>query len=601
MLQNYLHLETSIERRYDAAKGAIVDQSSTTLIFPRYHQLGVVRKLLSASASDGPGTSYLVQHSAGSGKSNSIAWLAHGLRQLFDAKDERVFDTIVVVTDRTVLDKQLQHTIQQFSQTKGVVVPIEGNSGDLRDAISAGKDIIISTLQKFSVIASEMQGLEGRTFAVIIDEAHSSQSGESAKHLKQALGAGPADTSDESEQVEGEESTLEDLVVAEITARGRQPHISYYAFTATPKNKTLELFGSKGASGKPEPFHLYSMRQAIEEGFILDVLQNYTTYERYFRLRAAKEDSGETFETSKAGRKLIGHVDLSDHVVMQKARICLDHLKSHTVGAIKGKGRAMFVTQSRYHAVRYFDAFRTLMEEDGLPYGPLVAFSGKVEYKMKGEAKRAYTESQLNALPGKTSIKDAFKLPQYRLLIVANKYQTGFDEPMLHTMYVDKKLANVAAVQTLSRLNRRATGKTGTVVIDFVNDAEDIQSAFQDYYQKATLETETDPNKLYELKERLRDAEVYGDNEVDELASVFFDSGQDGEAMNPPLKRTIDRMRGLTDDDRSSFVRTLRTFVRLYGFVSQLIDFVDPTLEKEYVFARHLFDQVVGNSQRRQT
>ncbi len=383
LVTNYLLVQETTERTYDPQEERIVDKTSRTLIFPRYHQLAVVRQVLAKAALEGPGHNYLIQHSAGSGKSNSIAWLAHGLTRLHDDQDRRIFQTVVVVTDRRVLDGQLQKTIRQFERTPGAVVPIETDSSALQQALQDGKNIVITTIQKFSVIAAGMERLKGARFAVIVDEAHSSQSGEGAKHLKQTLSANL-------ETAEAEDATEDDSADAtetnterEIRRRGRQSHISYFAFTATPKNKTLELFGRKNAEGKFAPFHTYTMRQAIEEGFILDVLAQYTTYKRYFRLTTAgasvdgvEEATDREVERDKAGRVLVNFVDLSPHAIDAKANICLDHFVAHTARAIKGRGRAMFVTRSRLHAVRYFLAFRQNMRDRHLPYEPLVAFSG---------------------------------------------------------------------------------------------------------------------------------------------------------------------------------------------------------------------------------
>ena len=581
LLANYLHVQTETERVYDPGKEAVVEKEKTALIFPRYHQLDVVRRLLRTSGLEGPGHSYLVQHSAGSGKSNSIAWLAHGLRQLHRSGGARLFDTIVVVTDRRVLDQQLQETIKQFEQTVGTVVPITKTSAQLKAALEQGKDIVITTLQKFPVISEAIGQLGGQRFAVVIDEAHSSQSGETSKHLKKALSAGL----EEAEHEDEDAFDLEDEVVAEIRSRGKQNHLSYFAFTATPKEKTLELFGRKGADGHFAPFHTYTMRQAIEEGFILDVLRNYTTFKRYFKLATAVEDD-EEYERPKAVRALTSYVDLTPHAIEQKARICLEHFGRVTARAIQGRGRAMFVTRSRLHAVRYFLQFRKLMKEMGLPYGPLVAFSGTVKDPATGAE---HTETSLNRLPPRTGIKDAFKLPEHRLLVVANKFQTGFDEPLLHTMYVDKNLGGVATVQTLSRLNRTAKGKTETVVLDFVNEAEDVQAAFQPYYQNTTLEEETDPNKLYDLTTKLAGFEVYTEADVEAFAEVFFDERKKDEPLQPILDRVVkQRWAPRPEEEREDFRSALQSFVRLYGYVAQLITFADAELEKEYAFARHL-------------
>lgn len=582
LINNYLHVQAISERSYDPQAGTVTEKVSEAFIFPRYHQLDVVRHLLKLVQADGVGKNYLVQHSAGSGKSNSIAWLAHQLASFYQNTDdtERLFDSIIVVTDRRLLDRQLQNTIKQFEQTEGVVKKIDDNSAQLKSALQTGKAIIITTLQKFPVISKSMTDLKGKRFAVILDEAHSSQSGESAKHLKKTLAVNL-------EQAEIEDATgddLEDEILKEIHARGKQSHISYFAFTATPKNKTLELFGIKDASGQFVAHHIYSMRQAIEENFILDVLQNYTTFKRYFKLIKTIPTDDE-YEKKKAIRLLTSDVDLTPHAIEQKTRIMLDHFLGKTVNMIQGKGRAMVVTRSRLHAVKFYLAFRKVMEEKNLPFKALVAFSGEVTDPDTGEK---YTENSLNRLPSKVAIEDAYKTPEYRILVAANKYQTGFDEPLLHTMYVDKKLDGVQAVQTLSRLNRTRSGKTDTLVMDFVNEAEDIQSAFQPYYQTTLLEEETDPNKLYDHQTELKGFEVFTDTDVNEFAEIFFTSKFPLERVQPVLDKVVIVFNYKSEDVRENFRTTLQKFIRLYGFVSQIITFEDVGLEKLYVFAKAL-------------
>jgi len=581
LIQNYLHLQKITDRVYVEGKG-VAEKTKEVLIFPRYHQLDCVRKILTAVSKEGTGNNYLVQHSAGSGKSNSIAWLSHKLASLYQtAKDtDRIFDSIIVVTDRTVLDQQLQNTIKQFEQTEGVVKPIVINSAELKDALQKGKDIVISTLQKFSVIHSEMENLKGNRFAVIVDEAHSSQSGESSKHLKETLSV----NLDEAEIVDSVEFDIDDEVEREIGTRGKQPHISYFAFTATPKNKTLELFGRKNEAGKFVAFHTYTMRQAIEEEFILDILKNYTTFKRYFKLVKSAEGDKE-YEKKKAIRLLTSYVDLKPHAFDLKTRIMLDHFKSVTMNAIEGRGRAMLVTKSRLHAVRFQLTFQKVMKEMGLPFTSLVAFSGTV---IDPDSGASYTETGMNNLPPKVTIQDAFKTPKYRILIAANKFQTGFDEPLLHTMYVDKKLGGVGAVQTLSRLNRKERGKEDTVVLDFVNEWDEIQKAFQDYYQVTYLEEETDPNKLYTLKTQLEQFEVYTKEQVKDFAKVFFNPKEPAEKLQPMLDEAVNVFVKLDEDSKEDFRSTLQSYIRLYGFVSQLITFKDVDLEQLYVFAKSL-------------
>jgi type I restriction enzyme R subunit len=582
LLENYLHVQETTEKVWGAG-GKLEEKSSETLIFPRYHQLDVVRKLLAQAKAEEVGNNYLIQHSAGSGKSNSIAWLSHQLASLYrDAgAQERLFDSIIVVTDRRVLDKQLQNTIKQFEQTSGVVVPIETNSAALRQAIEDGKDIIITTLQKFSVIAKSTADQAGKRFAVIIDEAHSSQSGESAKHLNQTLSADLEHA--EEQDVIGQ--TLEEKVLEEIRLRSkRQANISYFAFTATPKNKTLELFGRKNSDGQPVAFHVYSMRQAIEEEFILDVLRNYTTFKRYFRLMKTVE-SDKAYEKKKAIRLLTSYVDLQPHAIAMKSRLMLDHFVEHTAETIQGRGRAMVVTRSRLHAVKYYQMFSKLMAESHLPYKALVAFSGEVQ---DPDTDEKYTEAGMNALPAKVGIPDALKTPGYRILIVAEKFQTGFDEPLLHTMFVDKKLGGVNAVQTLSRLNRTMRGKDDCMVLDFVNEAAAIQESFQSFYQTTLLDGETDPNRLYDLQQEIERCELFTAEDIEEFATIFFNPEQPQEKLQPILDQARDLWRQREMEERETIRSQLQSFARLYGFLAQILTFEDTGLEKFYVFVRLL-------------
>ena len=581
LIKNYLHIQKNTEKYYDTHKG-LVGRKYDTVIFPRFHQLDSVRRMLDSVKNDGVGNRYLIQHSAGSGKSNSIAWLAHQLASFYrhETDKERLFDSIIVVTDRKVLDKQLQNTIKQFEQTAGVVKPIDINSAQLKGALETGKDIIISTLQKFPVISAGMTELKGKKFAVIIDEAHSSQSGESAAHLHRTLSVKLEDA----EEADGVAIDIEDKVVEEIRERGLQPHISYFAFTATPKNKTLELFGRKNAENKFEAFHTYSMRQAIEERFILDVLEKYTTFKRFFKL-AKKINDDKEYGKKKAIRLLTSYVDLQPHAIEMKTQIMLDHFLEKSVTTIQGRGRAMVVTRSRLHAVRFYHEFKKVMIEKHLPFKPLVAFSGTVR---DPDSFEECTETGLNALPPRVSIPDAFKTPEFRILIVANKFQTGFDEPFLHTMYVDKKLGGVNAVQALSRLNRTIKGKDDTLVLDFVNEAAEIQQAFQPYYQTTFLEEETDQNKLYSLQYDLEQFEVYTEDDVKEFSHIFFNPNEQQEKLQPILDKVVIRWKYKNEDERESFRSSLQSYVRLYGFLSQLVTFEDVDLEKLYVFAKNL-------------
>lgn len=551
------------------------------LIFPRYQQLDCVRKLVADARARGPGQRYLIQHSAGSGKSFTIAWLAHQLSTLHDANDRRVFDSIIVVTDRRVLDRQLQTTIRQFEQTLGVVENIDTTSRQLKEALESGKTIIVTTLQKFPVISKEIGDLPGRRFAVIVDEAHSSQSGESTKPLKEVLSARSLEDAEAEDQTEEDRSELDKLALADAVKRGHVKNLSLFAFTATPKPKTLELFGQKRPDGKFGPFQLYSMRQAIEEGFILDVLENYTTYKAYWRLLKKIEDDPR-YDKKKAQYLLKSFVELHPHAINEKVRIMVEHFVSQVQNEIGGKAKAMVVTRSRLHAVRYKLAMDRYLAERGYPFKALVAFSGKVE-----DGGQTYTETNMNGFP-ETQTAKTFERPEYRFLIVANKFQTGFDQPLLHTMYVDKKLGGVNAVQTLSRLNRTHRDKKSTMVLDFANEAEEIKAAFEPYYETTLLSEATDPNLLYEIQTRLASFPVYTDSDVEAFAKVYFDPKATQDRLYAALAPVVERFKQLPAEERVDFRGHLTDYVRLYAFLAQVLTFADADLEKLYVFARHL-------------
>jgi type I restriction enzyme R subunit len=552
------------------------------LIFPRYQQLDCVRKLVADARRNGAGHRYLIQHSAGSGKSFTIAWLAHRLSTLHDTSDRRVFDSIIVITDRRILNRQLQATMRHFEQTLGVVENIDTTSRQLKEALELGKTIIVTTLQKFPMIAGEIGELPGKRFAVIVDEAHSSQTGESAKSVKSVLASRSLEEA-EAEEAEDKspEEELEDAVLAEIEKRGRLPNLSTFAFTATPKPKTLELFGRPRSDGKFEPFHLYSMRQAIEEGFILDVLTNYSTYTAYWRLLKKVEDDPH-YDRGKAEYLLKSFVELHPHAIGEKVRICVDHFAAQVQGEIGGRAKAMIVTRSRLHAVRFKLAVDEYLTERGYPFKALVAFSGSVE-----DGSRSYTEPGMNHVPEAQTAK-TFELPEYRFLIAANKFQTGFDQPLLHTMYVDKKLGGVNAVQTLSRLNRTHPEKKGTMVLDFANEADEIKAAFEPYYETTLLSEATDPNLLYEVMTRLRDFPIYTDADVSAFAEVYFDAKATQDRLYAVLAPVVERFNERSRDERHDFRGQLTDYVRLYAFLSQVLTFADMDLEKLYVFARHL-------------
>jgi type I restriction enzyme R subunit len=545
-----------------------------------------VRSLVDHARQHGGGRRYLIEHSAGSGKSNSIAWLAHRLAGLHNAQDTRVFDSIIVITDRRVLDRQLRRTVRSFSQVTGVVEAIEHGSSQLREALEAGKNVIITTLQKFPFVVEHVGTLPGRHFAVIIDEAHSSQSGESTKSLKQVLLAAnleEAQAEDAQPTAPDEEDDINAVVEAAMRGRGRLPHVSFFAFTATPKGKTLELFGTERADGSFVPFSLYSMRQAIEEGFILDVLKNYTTFRVYFSL-LKNTPRDPSYNRKKALALLKSYADLHEHGIQTKTALMVEHFHEHVRHRISGQAKAMVVTRSRLHAVRYKQAFDRYLREQGYPYQVLVAFSGQVRDPDTGFT---FTEAGMNGFP-ETQTADTFKQGQYRFLIVANKFQTGFDQPLLHTMYVDKKLGGVNAVQTLSRLNRTAPDKEDTLVLDFANSADEILQSFQPYYEATLLTEATDPNKLYDFQRILEDYHLFDRAAVEAFAAVYFSPGGTQARLHALLDPVVVAFRARDAEEQAGFRKHLLDYVRLYAFLSQVLTFADPDLEKLYQFARHL-------------
>ena len=494
IVENFVIVREESKKEWNHKEGKVNIEKSEVLIFPRYHQLDVIRKLRTQIKDEGIGNNYLIQHTTGSGKSLSIGWLSHTLTSLYrtDGDTKRLFDTILVITDRKVLDRQLQKTIKDLQQTDGVVNPVDINSQQLKEFLEKEKDIIITTIQKFPVISETISQLKGKSFGVIVDEVHSSQSGETRKHLKKSLSK---------DLVTDEEGNIdyEELIRIEIESRGKQPHISFFGFTGTPKNKTLELFGRKNSDRHFVPFHSYSMKQSIYEGFTLDVLEHYTTYKRYFKVRkTSKED--EELPESKVMKELVDYVDSHEEVISQKVSIILNHFVNVTSKKINGQGRGMVVVRSRKHCVLFFNELVKQMTERNLSYSSLVGFSGTVN--LKG---REYTEVSLNKnndMEG-NDIPSGLKDPRFRILVVSNKFQTGFDEPLIHSMYIDKKLSGVQCVQTLSRLNRTKSGKPDTFVLDFVNDTEVIVESFQPFYTSTVLTGETEPDKLYDLQNEI--------------------------------------------------------------------------------------------------
>lgn len=580
LLQNYINVQTDVEKEFDTVSRGLKEKKSTKLLFPRFHQRRAVQRLLNTIKEEGVGKNYLIQHSAGSGKSNTITWLAYRLSGFYknDADTKALYDSVIIVNDRRVLDKQIQNNIRQLDDTPGLVAYIDENktAQDLKKAIEEGKRIIITTIQKFPVISATIASMPNRTYAVIIDEAHSSQSGEAARHLKKSLSLEEAEKEDVSDD-------LDDIIAEEIKRKGKQPNISFFAFTATPKPKTEELFG-RIVDGKLKAFDTYTMEQAIKEGFIRDVLKNFMSFKRYYKIIKRTEISDKEYEKKKTVRLLGSYVDLQDHAIERKARIMIEHFVSQTQNEIQGKARAMLVTKSRLHAVRFKRKFDEIMQEMKLPYSALVAFSGTVK---DSETNEEYTETGMNQLQGKISIPEALKLPQFRLLIAANKFQTGFDEPLLHTMFVDKKLGGAATVQTLSRLNRTMRGKESTMVLDFVNDPEQVQADFQYYYGENFMEedNQTDPNSLYTIQSNIDSINVFYQNEVEAFADIFFRKGNNYEKLNPILKTVSKRFEEiLEEEEQINFKSEVQTFLKLYRFLSQIITFTDVELEKYYVF-----------------
>ena len=588
ILHKYMHLQVN----RDDKTGAV---TSERMIFPRYHQLDVVTKLLADVRAHGAGHNYLIQHSAGSGKSNSIAWLAYRLSSLHNDQDEKIFQSVIIVTDRRVLDSQLQNTVYQFDHVEGVVQKIYKNAAQLRDAINNGAGIIITTLQKFPVIYKEVRSGNKR-FAIIVDEAHSSQTGDAARKLKRAL----ADTDKILEEYAAEEAAAEearkddeDKLLDELAAQGTQENLSFFAFTATPKDKTLQMFGERDANGKYHPFHIYSMRQAIEEHFILDVLKNYMTYRMYYKIAKSIPDDPE-LDTTAGVRAIRQFETLHPHNISQKTAVMLEHFRNVTRHKIGGRAKAMIVTPSRLHAVRYLLEFKRQIEEKGYTdLDVLVAFSGEVE-----DNGITYTEEKLNTTKTGETIKEkalpaAFHTDEYGMLIVAEKYQTGFDEPLLHTMFVDKKLSGVKAVQTLSRLNRTMRGKVDTFVLDFVNSAEDIRKAFEPYYEETVLEEETDPNVIYDLKNTLDEFRVYQQLEIDRFAEIFYTDKEQGQGDLGKLQGTIrpalDRFEALEEEKQELFKSTLARFNRIYAFITQVCRLFDKEIHKFSVYAKFLY------------
>jgi len=603
ILQRFMHLDVT-ERRVETPTGHRMIRKEA-MIFPRYHQLDAVRKLVGHARANGSGRNYLIQHSAGSGKSNSIAWLAHRLASLHDADDRKVFHSVIVITDRRVLDQQLQNTIYQFEHKTGVVEKIDENTQQLAKALAGGTPIIISTVQKFPFISQAIRTLEKkgegvaidtreRRFAVIVDEAHSSQSGETVAALKGILNKDGIADAIADQLGEDEDDALSEearaRILREMLQRARQPNLSFFAFTATPKFKTKAVFDEPGPSGAA-PFHEYTMRQAIEEGFILDVLQNYTTYKRFFGL--VKQVENDPDVPKKQAAKALGQfLELHPVNIEQVVQVIIEHFRLKVMHELGGRAKAMVVTGSRLSAVRYKQAFDRYIKDKGYQgIRALVAFSGTVEDP--NDPGSAFTEVGMNGGLPEKELPERFAGEDYRVLIVAEKYQTGFDQPLLQTMYVVKKLAGVQAVQTLSRLNRTAPGKTRTFVLDFKNEEGDIYRAFKPYYETTPIGENADPHKLNELHHKLLQPAVFTPDDVRAFSEVWFKpkrdpSGQDHRLMNAVLDRCVDRFEALDESVQDDFRGSLTAFRNLYAFLSQIMPYFDPGLEQLYAFLRNL-------------
>lgn len=610
LIGRFLHL--SREERKIRTDSGFRYITSESMIFPRFHQLDAVRKLIAHTKTYGAGKNYLIQHSAGSGKSNTIAWLAHHLASLHNADDEKIFNSVIIVTDRVVLDRQLQETVAQFEQTDGVVQKIDKDTHQLTAALAANVPIIITTIQKFPYVMHSIQtkakhgehislDTEGKRFAVIVDEAHSSQTGETAGELRQVLNKSGIEAAIAAEFLDLDEDEQTDIevqknILREQFKRSRQDNLSFFAFTATPKWKTLALFDEPNEQGKT-PFHSYSMKQAIEEGFILDVLANYATYKQYFRLLRTA-DSDIELPKHKAKKELMRFVNLHPSVISQKVEIIIEHFQSVTRHKIGGYAKAMVVTSSREAAVRYKLAFDEYIAEKGYDgIKSLVAFSGKVI--LPEQTEKEYTEPSMNGGIKETELPEQFDSDNYQVLLVADKYQTGFDQPLLHTMFVDKVLSGVQAVQTLSRLNRTAKGKEDTFVLDFVNDHEAIYDAFKPYYQRTALGDIPSDEKLASLGNTLDEWKIYTQSDIDEFANIWFSgrttpTNNEHKKLNAIIDKAIEKYKHISDDPEHNeeqqklFKSQLQSYLNLYLFVSQILPYADSIHEKRYVYLKAL-------------
>ena len=584
IIENFVLFTHTSDYVWSDEKKKVIEKKKPVLIFPRYHQLEVIRKLKSQVLIDGEGTNYLVQHTTGSGKSYSIGWLSFMLTNLFKNNgQDRVFDSIIVITDRKVLDKQLQDTITSLQQVQGVVQQIDKNSEQLRKSLSSGKNIIVTTIQKFSVVVNRMKELSGMSFGVIVDEVHSSQGGKGTKNLNKTLSLNLEDEVEVTDEIVNEEISK---IRSEMKSRQKQNHISFFGFTGTPKPQTLEVFGTpvEGTTQK-RPFHTYTMKQSIGEGFTLDVLKSFTPVKRWFKLKGKGEDV--ELPESRGKKELIKWVDSNPETISRKCSIIIDHLLNTTVKSIEGRGKGMIIVRSIQDSVKFFMEMNKQLKDKGLhnKIKCVVGFSGEQQYN--GEKVTEHSLNKENGFDSK-DIPTGFKNPLYRVLIVCNKFQTGFDEPLLHSMFIDKSINGVQCVQTLSRLNRKTRGKKSTFVLDFVNKVETIQESFQNFYQTTILSEDTDPNLVYDILDKIRNYHLFTPQEIDDWNNIFFSENRDDSLLQPTLNVVLNRWSELSDEDRDSSRTQFSNYCKLYGYISMVHQFDNIELEKHYIFFEYL-------------
>ena len=584
IIENFVLFTHTSDYVWSDEKKKVIEKKKPILIFPRYHQLDVIRKLKSQVLKDGEGTNYLVQHTTGSGKSYSIGWLSFMLTNLFKNNgQDRVFDSIIIITDRKVLDKQLQDTVKSLETVQGVVQQIDKNSEQLRESLTTGKNIIITTIQKFSVVVNRMRELNGMNFGVIVDEVHSSQGGKGTKNLNKTLSLNLEDDVEVTDDLVNEEISK---IRSEMKSRQKQNHISFFGFTGTPKPQTIEVFGTpvEGTTQK-RPFHTYTMKQSIGEGFTLDVLKSFTPVKRWFKLKGKGEDV--ELPEGKGKQELIKWVDSNPETISKKVNIIITHLLNTTVKSIEGRGKGMIIVRSIKDSVKFFFEMNKQLKEKGLQnkIKCVVGFSGEIEHN--GEKVTEHSLNKENGFDSK-DIPTGFKNPLFRVLIVCNKFQTGFDEPLLHSMFIDKSVSGVQCVQTLSRLNRKTRGKKSTFVLDFVNKVETIQESFQNFYQTTILSEDTDPNLVYDILDKVRNYHLFTPQEIDDWNNIFFKEKRDDSQLQPTLNVVLDRWSELSQEERDSSRTQFSNYCKLYGYVSMIHQFDNIELEKHYIFFEYL-------------